>query len=184
MLCPTAIEFGFEAVSYHTCESFGVVEVGVVKYGSSSLPLSVSLSTMSGSATSPQDFTAISGQELTFFPTQNRQTVNISIIDDNVLEDVEHFLVMLTQIAPLAPVSNLLNSVNITISDDDRERIERERERELCTIVICVGVSVSLSSAEYMTPEGEGMINISFTFGSLQTQVTFGLSTMPGTASG
>ena len=48
----------------------------------------------------------------------------------------------------------------------------------------CVGVSVSLSSAEYMTPESAGMINVGFTFGSLQTQVTFGLSTIPGTASG
>ena len=48
----------------------------------------------------------------------------------------------------------------------------------------CVGVSVNLSSAEYMTPEGAGMINVNFTFGSLQTQVTFGLSTIPGTASG
>ena len=125
----TAVEFGFETVSYRTSESVGVVEVGVVKYGSSSLPLSVSLSTMSGSATSPQDFTAISVR-LIFSPTQNRQTVNISIVDDSVLEDVEQFSVMLTQISPLAPVSNLLNSANIAISDDDREWIERERERE------------------------------------------------------
>ena len=93
----------------------------MVKYGSSSLPLSVSLSTMSGSATSPQDFTAISVQELIFSPTQSRQTVSISIIDDSILEDVEQFSVMLTQISPLAPVSNSLNSANITISDDDRE---------------------------------------------------------------
>ena len=148
MLCPTAIEFGFEAVSYHTCESFGVVEVGVVKYGSSFLPLSVSLSTMSGSAASPQDFTAISGRELIFSPTQNRQTVNISIVDDSILEDVEWFSVLLTQITPLAPVSNLLNSANITISDDDRERIERERERErerviyYCYLCRCVSEPV------------------------------------------
>jgi hypothetical protein len=139
---------------------------------------------MSGSAASPQDFTA-SVQELTFSPTQNRQTVNINIVDDNVLENVEHFLVMLTQITPRAPVMNLLNSANITIFDDDREWIEREeRDTILLLFVYNIGVSVSLSSAEYMTSEGAGMINIDVTFGSLQTQVTFGLSTIPGTASG
>ena len=112
----------------------------MVKYGSSSLPLSVSLSTMSGSATSPQDFTAISVQELIFSPTQNRLTVNISIVDDSILEDVEQFSVMLTQVTPLAPVSNL--SASITISDDDREWIERERERERCIILYPIVIFV------------------------------------------
>ena len=102
----------------------------MVKYGSSSFPLSVSLSTMSGSATSPQDFTLINGQDLTFSPSQSRQTVNINIVDDDVLENMEQFSVTLTQINPRAPVMNLLNSANITIYDDDREWRGRERERE------------------------------------------------------
>ena len=96
-----------------------MVEVGVVKYGSSSLPLSVSLSTMSGSATSPQDFTPISGQELTFSPAQSRQTVAITIVDDEVLEDPEQFSVLLTQLVPQTRVMNSFNSTTVTISDND-----------------------------------------------------------------
>ena len=121
----TAVQFGFEIISYRTYESDGFVEVGVIKNGSSALPLSVSLSTMSGSAISPQDFTSVSGQELTFSPTQSRQTVNINILNDDILEDVEQFSVMLTQINPRASVMDSSNSANIIISDDDREwRVE------------------------------------------------------------
>ena len=94
----------------------------MVKYGSSSLPLSVILSTMSGSATSTEDFTPINGQVLTFFPAQSRQTVNVNIADDAVLENVEQFSVVLTQINnSQAQVVDVLNSTTVTISDNDRE---------------------------------------------------------------
>ena len=116
----TAVEFGFETVSYRTFESIGVVEVGVVKYGSSSLPLSVNLSTMSGSATSPQDFTAISVQELIFSPTQNRQTVNINIVNDAIFEDSEEFTVLLTPVSPQSRVRlDGSNTTTVLIIDDD-----------------------------------------------------------------
>ena len=94
----------------------------MVKYGSSSLPLSVSLSTMSGSATSPQDFTAISVQ-LIFSPTQNRQTVSISIINDSIFEDSEEFFVLLTPVSPQSRVRlDGSNTTTVLISDDDSER--------------------------------------------------------------
>ena len=95
----------------------------MVKYGSSSLPLSVSLSTMSGSATSPQDFTAISVQELIFSPTQSRQTVSISIINDSIFEDSEEFSVLLTPVSPQSQVRlDGSNTTTVLISDDDSER--------------------------------------------------------------
>ena len=119
-ISPTAVEFGFETVSYRTSESVGVVEVGVVKYGSSSLPLSVSLSTMSGSAISPQDFTAISVQELIFSPTQNRQTISINIINDSIFEDSEEFSVLLTPVSPQSRVRlDGSNTTTVLIIDDD-----------------------------------------------------------------
>ena len=94
----------------------------MVKYGSSSLPLSVSLSTMSGSATSPQDFTAISVQ-LMFSPAQNRQTVSISIINDGIFEDSEEFFVLLTPVSPQSRVRlDGSNTTTVLISDDDSER--------------------------------------------------------------
>ena len=118
----TVVEFGFETAGYSTSESVAVVEVGVVKYGSSSLPLSVNLSTMSGSATSTEDFTPINDQVLTFSPDQSRQTVNVNIADDAVLENVEQFSVVLTQINnSQAQVVDVLNSTTVTISDNDRK---------------------------------------------------------------
>ena len=94
----------------------------MVKYGSSSLPLSVSLSTMSGSATSPQDFTAISVQ-LIFSPTQSRQTASISIINDGIFEDSEEFSVLLTPVSPQSRIRlDGSNTTTVLISDDDSER--------------------------------------------------------------
>ena len=97
-----------------------MVEVAVVKYGSSSFSLTVSLSTMSGSASSPQDFTAINGMELTFSPALNRQSVSINIIHDGTFEDSEEFRVLLMPVSLQSRVR--LDSSNITtvqISDDD-----------------------------------------------------------------
>ena len=97
-----------------------MVEVAVVKYGSSSFSLTVSLSTMSGSASSPQDFTAINGMELTFSPALNRQSVSINIINDGTFEDSEEFRVLLMPVSLQSRVR--LDSSNITtvqISDDD-----------------------------------------------------------------
>ena len=127
----TAVEFGFENVGYSISESIGVIEVGVVKYGSSSLPLSVSLSTMSGSATSPQDFTSISVQ-LTFSPTQNRQTVSISIINDGIFEDSEEFTVLLTPVSPQSRVRlDGSNTTTVLISDDNSKLIKPSQ----CSII-------------------------------------------------
>ena len=95
----------------------------MVKYGSSSLPLTVSLSTMSGSASSPQDFTAISGMELTFSPSQSRQTVNINIINDGTFEDTEEFSVLLMPASLQSRVrSDGSNTTTVQISDDDSKK--------------------------------------------------------------
>ena len=126
LFSPTVVEFGFETANYPTLESSGVVAVGVVKYGSSSLPLSMSLSTMSGLATSPQDFTLVSGQELTFSPIQSRQTVNINILNDGIFEDTEEFTVQLSPVSPQSRVRlDGSNTTTVQISDDDSKKSAR-----------------------------------------------------------
>ena len=126
LFSPAVVEFGFETANYPTLESSGVVAVGVVKYGSSSLPLSVSLSTMSGSATSPQDFTLVSGQELTFSPIQSRQTANINILNDGIFEDTEEFTVLLSPVSPQSRVRlDGSNATTVQISDDDSKKSAR-----------------------------------------------------------
>ena len=117
----TDVVFGFERVAYTISETEGSVEVAVVKYGSSTLPLSVRLSTMSDSATSPQDFTEIVSRNISFTPGERRQTVSIAIVDDDVLEDAEQFFVVLTQIDPQTRVIEAQNLTSITITDNDRK---------------------------------------------------------------
>ena len=118
----TDVEFGFERVAYTTSETEDSVEVAVVKYGSSTLPLSVRLSTMSDSATSPQDFTEIVSQNISFTPGERRQTVSIGIVNDDVLEDAEQFSVVLIQIDPQTSLVEMQNMTTVTITSDDCEK--------------------------------------------------------------
>ena len=115
------VGFGFERVAYTISETEGSVEVAVVKYGSSTLPLSVRLSTMNESATSPQDFTEIIPQDISFTPGERRQTISIAIANDFVLEDAEQFSVSLTQIDPQTRLVEMQNMTTVTITDDDCE---------------------------------------------------------------
>lgn len=123
----TVVDFGFESVVYSTSESGDTVNVAVIKYGSSTLSLSVRLSTVSGSATSPEDYTQLSDFDLTFSPEQRRQTVSISIVNDSILESAEQFSIMLTQLVPQARVMETLDSTTITITDDDCEGIDTNK---------------------------------------------------------
>ena len=118
----TDVVFRFERIAYTTSETEGSVEVAVVKYGSSTLPLSLRLSTMNDSATSPQDFTEIVSQDISFTPGERRQTVGIGIVNDDVLENAEQFSVVLTQIDPQTRLMEMQNSTTITITDDDSDR--------------------------------------------------------------
>ena len=115
------VGFGFESIAYTTSETEGSVEVAVIKYGSSTLPLSVRLSTMSASATSPQDFTEVLSQDLSFSSGQRRGTFSITIIDDGVLEDSEMFSIVLTLTDPQTQLMEGQNVTTIMISDNDCE---------------------------------------------------------------
>ena len=116
-----AVLFGFESVTYSTSEADSAfVDVSVIKYdGSSTLPLSVRLSTMAGSASAAQDYSNVDGQLLTFSPEQERNTFRIAIIDDTTVEDTEQFYVLLTQSDPQARVIQKLNVTTVTIEDND-----------------------------------------------------------------
>ena len=182
----TVVEFGFESVVYPVPESEGVVEVAVIKYGSSTLPLQVRLSTVSGSATSPQDYTQLDDRELTFSPEQRRQTVTISIVTDNTFEDTEEFTVVLTQLSPLAQVvSDATNTTIIQIIDDDcKEKLiflVPDSFFTFSTAAIVIGFSPS----QYTVSEGGGAVILNVTVDrSLEAEsVVVQAYTVDGTAS-
>ena len=85
---------------------------------------------MSGSATSPQDFTEIVSQDISFAPGERRQTVNIFIVNDDVLEDAEQFSVVLTQIHPQTRLVEMQNLTTITITDNDRELHSTQKKHQ------------------------------------------------------
>ena len=97
------------------------MEVAVIKYGISTLPLSVMLSTISASASAPGDYTEVNGHTLTFSPEERRQTLSITIIDDAVLEDTEQFFISMTQSDPRAEVMETQNVTTVTVMDNDGE---------------------------------------------------------------
>ena len=181
----TVVEFGFESVVYPVPES-RVAEVAVIKYGSSTLPLQVRLSTVSGSATSPQDYTQLDDRELTFSPEQRRQTVTISIVTDNTFEDTEEFTVVLTQLSPLAQVvSDATNTTIIRIIDDDcKEKLiflVPDSFFTFSTAAIVIGFSPS----QYTVSEGGGAVILNVTVDrSLEAEsVVVQAYTVDGTAS-
>ena len=89
------VTIGFERDLYSVREDEGRVEVcACVKEGSLERELSVAIQTNGFSAQSPGDYLEASGS-LTFSESVEVQCVNITLTDDNVLEGVEEFEVVL-----------------------------------------------------------------------------------------
>jgi parallel beta-helix repeat protein len=81
------------------------------------VPVTVSISTRSDTATAGADFLSVNTAQLTFAPGETSKTTPIDVVGDTVAEDDERFFV------DLSPVSNVAvgprNTVNVTIIDDE-----------------------------------------------------------------
>src|SRR5687768_16394264 len=73
--------------------------------GAADQPVMVNYSTANGSATAPSDFTAVTGELLTFSPGETTRFITVTIIGDTVAEADESFSVILS------------NAVNAMIAD-------------------------------------------------------------------
>ena len=80
--------------------------------------------TVSGDATAGDDFTPVSGTA-TILAGQTSTTIDVSVIDDAILEDNEEVTVTLDAITAGDPdISiSLVNSASVTIADDDSTTI-------------------------------------------------------------
>ena len=161
--------------------------MAVVKYGSSSLPLSVNLSTMSGLATSDDDFTPINGQdtELTFSPSQSRQTVNINIVNDGTFEDSEEFTVLLIPNSFQSRVCSNITTVQI-IDDDSKTNTQCCFcvLSIICEFFLITALTVEFSPTLYNISEGRGaiMLNVSVNRETEAESVVLQASLIDGTA--
>ena len=83
----------FEPGHYTVMENVGTFEVGVTRTGGDiDKPCSVDYCTEDGSAEAGSDYVSAKGT-LRFEPGETRKTIKLSVIDDDVFEEDEHFYV-------------------------------------------------------------------------------------------
>lgn len=120
----------FEPGHYTVMENVGTFDVGVSRMGGDlNKPCSVDYYTEDGSAEAGSDYVSAKGT-LMFEPGETKKTINLSVIDDDVFEEDEHFYVRLTNVSqPAMLVSPSLATVMIL--DDDHSGIFGFPERDV-----------------------------------------------------
>ena len=103
-------------------ESSGTAQLTVSLDRTVDLAVQVNYSTSDQSASAGTDYVSTSGT-LTFDPGQTTKTINISLIDNDLLEIDETFLVTLSQLQTSAAVTLSDPLATITIEDDEQASI-------------------------------------------------------------
>jgi hypothetical protein len=134
----------FSEASYTFAESDGNVTITLVKSGTTNSNATFLLSTADETASAETDYRPLSDYEITFTPDEYEKTVDIAIVDNNVLESVESFIVQLT--LPLVPNqigvdTTERNTTRVIITDDD-------------------SVTISFQPVEYNVPEEDLSVGI------------------------
>merc|ERR1719433_2039064 len=143
------MRFYFDPPHYTVMESVGSFMTTIVRKGGDlSLPVCVDYKTEDGTACSPDDYTGVSGT-LTFGPGVTEQQVELSVEDDDVFEEDEHFYIRISnprrkdgmdipQMASLvdgAMVPSLQlgtpHMATIMILDDDHSGVFQFQEQEI-----------------------------------------------------
>jgi len=107
----------FSAAAYSVNENSGSVTIMVTRSGSAAGSASVQYATADGSASSPSDYTAISGI-ITFAPGELSKSFSVLVTDDGVKEPNETFNVVLSN--PANAVLGNPASATVTIFDNDK----------------------------------------------------------------
>lgn len=109
--------FRFTAATASVNESAGSVTLTVERILSNIHTESVSFATANGTATAPDDYTAVSGP-LQFNPGEATKTITIPIVNDDADENPETFTVTLSNPTNGATLGGL-SSITVTIEDTD-----------------------------------------------------------------
>ncbi|XP_076165726.1 sodium/calcium exchanger 3 [Ptiloglossa arizonensis] len=120
----------FEPGHYTVMENVGTFQVGVTRAGGDlTKPCSVDYCTEDGSAEAGSDYISAKGT-LTFDPGETKKTIELSVIDDELFEEDEHFYVRLSNASqPAMLVSPSLATVMIL--DDDHSGVFGFPERDV-----------------------------------------------------
>lgn len=125
-----AMRIFFEPGHYTVMENVGTFEVGVTRAGGDlNRPCSVDYCTEDGSAEAGSDYVSAKGT-LNFDSGETKKTIQLSVIDDDLFEEDEHFYIRLTNVSqPAMLVSPSLATVMIL--DDDHSGIFGFPERDV-----------------------------------------------------
>ncbi|XP_077262582.1 sodium/calcium exchanger 3 isoform X1 [Temnothorax americanus] len=125
-----AMRVFFEPGHYTVMENVGTFEVGVSRAGGDlNRPCTVDYYTEDGSAEAGSDYVSAKGT-LTFEPGETMKTIQLSVIDDELFEEDEHFYVRLSNVSqPAMLVSPSMATVMIL--DDDHSGIFGFPERDV-----------------------------------------------------
>ncbi|XP_076667566.1 sodium/calcium exchanger 3 [Andrena cerasifolii] len=125
-----AMRIFFEPGHYTVMENVGTFEVGVTRAGGDlNKACSVDYCTEDGSAEAGSDYISAKGT-LTFDPGETRKTIQLSVIDDELFEEDEHFYIRLSNASqPAMLVSPSLATVMIL--DDDHSGVFGFPERDV-----------------------------------------------------
>ncbi|XP_026670890.1 sodium/calcium exchanger 3 isoform X3 [Ceratina calcarata] len=125
-----AMRIYFEPGHYTVMENVGTFEVGVTRVGGDLSKLcTVDYCTEDGSAEAGSDYISAKGT-LTFNPGETKKAIKLSVIDDELFEEDEHFYVRLSNASqPAMLVSPSLATVMIL--DDDHSGVFGFPERDV-----------------------------------------------------
>ncbi|XP_015440251.1 PREDICTED: sodium/calcium exchanger 1 isoform X2 [Dufourea novaeangliae] len=125
-----AMRIFFEPGHYTVMENVGTFEVGVTRVGGDlTKPCSVDYCTEDGSAEAGSDYITAKGT-LIFDPGETKKIIKLSVIDDELFEEDEHFYIRLTNATqPAMLVSPSLATVMIL--DDDHSGVFGFPERDV-----------------------------------------------------
>jgi len=144
-------------------ENAGTATITVNLMPASSSTVTVNYATSNGTAVSPTDYTATSGQ-LTFSPGQTSQTFSVPIVDEGITQGSK--TVNLTLSSPINANLGSPSTATLTIMDNDMPK-----------------PTVQFATANYTVNEAAGgvamMVNLS---SSYSQTVTVHYATSPGTA--
>ena len=109
---------GFEKLVYNGSESDREIQVSVVVQGELSGPVVVRVFTVDDTAFSDSDYQSVN-QTLTFSPINTTITISVPILDDQVDEDQEFFIVKLVLVNEQQNVQVQPDEATVFVEDND-----------------------------------------------------------------
>ena len=127
-------------------EEAGSAEIRVMLSRSLSEDLTVSLTTMDDTATAGLDYTALTAQDVTFTAGVTEQTINITLLSDDLVEADETFTLSVDTPLPTGVTASALNSVTVTITSEDAPALELTAPAGDVTLTAGESVAITLRS--------------------------------------